>query len=314
MARTVDAPKLTGLASRFAAFVSERHRFALTLALEAFESTGVGAIKGRDAVQLDAARAPFRRALAKAFSDQLVAPEGIAETTPGTSAIERLEQARAEVVDACDGFLRRAAIEASLTQAERQEILKGMCLTRSVDNRLKQFFMGGEVRWGDLAFQGKGFRSLGQEAIYAGEWHEAINACAVAKLPAVFCLQNDQTALSTLVRDNSAARVFADKAAGYGVPGLTIDGADPDEVAAAFTWAVERARAREGVTRIEVVARCACAAMPITTTCCTSARISRHPGSITGSSTPASPTANSTSTGRSATLSLYTPEGSRPKA
>jgi hypothetical protein len=43
-----------------------------------------------------------------------------------------------------------------------------MCLTRSVDNRLKQFFMGGEVRWGDTPFQGKGFRSLGQEAIYAG--------------------------------------------------------------------------------------------------------------------------------------------------
>ena len=37
-----------------------------------------------------------------------------------------------------------------------------------MDNRLKQFFMGGEVRWGDMAFQGKGFRSLGQEAIYAG--------------------------------------------------------------------------------------------------------------------------------------------------
>ena len=43
-----------------------------------------------------------------------------------------------------------------------------MVLTRAVDNRLKQFFMGGEVRWGDKAFQGKGFRSLGQEAIYAG--------------------------------------------------------------------------------------------------------------------------------------------------
>jgi len=60
-----------------------------------------------------------------------------------------------------------AAIEASLTKDERREILKGMCLTRSVDNRLKQFFMGGEVRWRDTPFQGKGFRSLGQEAIYA---------------------------------------------------------------------------------------------------------------------------------------------------
>ena len=43
-----------------------------------------------------------------------------------------------------------------------------MVLTRAVDNRLKQLFMGGEVRWGERAFQGKGFRSLGQEAIYAG--------------------------------------------------------------------------------------------------------------------------------------------------
>jgi len=371
MSRTTDATKLSGLASRFAAFVAERHPFALKFALDAFEAAGVGAIKSRDAVKLDAARVPFRRGLARSLYDQVAAPEGIAETTPGTSAIKRLEQARAEVVDACDGFLRRAAIEASLTRAERKEILKGMCLTRSVDNRLKQFFMGGEVRWGDMAFQGKGFRSLGQEAIYAGairlhrgaaykkadgtwggdvlapvirdlgmtlamrhdeeavamvlraqmgksgppmdgkdlhtgdfewgvlpaaaplavgsltmagmamafsleksdrvalsfigeggsslgEWHEAINACAAAKLPAIFCLQNNQTALSTPVRDNSAARVFADKAAGYGIPGLTIDGTDPDEIAATFTWAAERARGGEGVTLIEVVAMRMC--------------------------------------------------------
>ena len=371
MSRTTDVTKLSGLASRFGAFVAERHPFALTIALEAFETAGVSGIKSRDAVKLDAARLPFRRALAKALYNQIAAPEGIAETTPGTSAIKRLEQARAEVVDACDGFLRRAAIEASLTKTERREILKGMCLTRSVDNRLKQFFMGGEVRWGDMAFQGKGFRSLGQEAIYAGairlhrgaayrkadgtwggdvlapvirdlgmtlamrhdeeavamvlraqmgksgppmdgkdlhtgdfewgvlpaaaplavgsltmagmamafsleksdrvalsfigeggsslgEWHEAINTCAAAKLPAIFCVQNNQTALSTPVRDNSAARVFADKAAGYGISGVTIDGTDPDEVAAAFTWAAERARAGEGTTLIEVVAMRMC--------------------------------------------------------
>jgi 2-oxoisovalerate dehydrogenase E1 component len=371
MARAHDVEKLTGLGSRFAAFVAERHPFALPFALEAFESAGLSSIKSRDAVKLDAARPALRRALAKSLYDRVAAPDGIAETTPGTSATKRLEQARAEVVDACDGFVRRAAIEASLTKAERREILKGMCLTRSVDNRLKQFFMGGEIRWGDMAFQGKGFRSLGQEAIYAGairlkrgaayktvdgswngdvlapvirdlgmtlamrhdeeavamilraqmgkagppmsgkdlhtgdfawgvlpaaaplavgslsmagmamafsiqksdriavsfigeggsslgEWHEAINACAAAKLPAIFCLQNNQTALSTPVRDNSATRVFADKAAGYGIPGLTIDGTDPDEVAAAFTWAAERARAGEGPALIEVVAMRMC--------------------------------------------------------
>jgi 2-oxoisovalerate dehydrogenase E1 component len=371
MPRTHDVLKLSGLASRFAAFIAERHPFALRYALEAFDSAGLAAIKGRDAAKLDAARPALRRALAKLLYEHVTAPEGTSEPTPGTPAAKRLEQARAEVVDACDGFLRRAAIEASLTRDERREILKGMCLTRSVDNRLKQFFMGGEVRWGDMAFQGKGFRSLGQEAIYAGairlrrgaayrkddgswngdvlapvirdlgmtlamrhdedaiamilraqmgksgppmsgkdlhtgdfawgvlpaaaplavgslsmagmamafsiqgserialsfigeggsslgEWHEAINACAAAKLPAIFCLQNNQTALSTPVRDNSASRVFADKAAGYGIPGITIDGTDPDEVAATFTWAAERARSGEGPTLIEVVAMRMC--------------------------------------------------------
>ena len=68
---------------------------------------------------------------------------------------------------ACDGFLRRASIEASLTADERREILRGMALTRATDNRLKTFFTSGEVRYGDAPFQGKGFRSLGQEAIYA---------------------------------------------------------------------------------------------------------------------------------------------------
>jgi TPP-dependent pyruvate/acetoin dehydrogenase alpha subunit len=59
-----------------------------------------------------------------------------------------------------------------------------------------------------------------------GEWHEAINMCAVRQLPAVFCVQNNQTALSTPLGDQTAVRVFADKAIGYGIPGITIDGTD----------------------------------------------------------------------------------------
>ncbi|HET7218226.1 MAG TPA: thiamine pyrophosphate-dependent enzyme, partial [Vicinamibacterales bacterium] len=82
---------------------------------------------------------------------------------------------------------------------------------------------------------------------------EAINLCAARRLPALFCVENNQTALSTPVRDQSAVRVFADKAAGYGIPGITIDGTDPDEIAAAFAWAVERAREGLGPTLIELV-------------------------------------------------------------
>ena len=246
-----------------------------------------------------------------------------------------------------------------------------MVLTRATDNRLKTFFMTGEIKYGGAGFQGKGFRSLGQEAIYAaairlrrgaayraadgrwngdvigpvirdlgatlamrsapdtvrmvlnaqmgkvgaplegkdlhigdfewgilppaaplttatltiagmamafardgsgrvavsfigeggsslGEWHEAINLCAARRLPAIFCLENNHTALSTPLGEQTAARVFADKAAGYGVPGITIDGTDPDAIAAAFTWAAERARAGEGPTLIETVSMRMC--------------------------------------------------------
>src|SRR5204863_6784491 len=85
-----------------------------------------------------------------------------------------------------------------------------------------------------VSFIGEGGTSL-------GEWHEAINLCAARSLPAIFCVQNNQTALSTPVAEQSAVRVFADKAIGYGIPGVTVDGTDPDQIFAAFTWAAERA-------------------------------------------------------------------------
>src|SRR5262249_23823088 len=165
MAKPVELEKLTGLASRFGAFVAERRPFALAEALDAFEAAASGR-EPRDEAGIDALRtAGVRRA-----TKRLAAPairEGLPETSPRTTAAARVNQAHATLVEECDGFLRRAAIVASLTREERIEILRGMILTRATDNRLKAFFLGGEVRFGTTAFQGKGFRSLGQEAIYA---------------------------------------------------------------------------------------------------------------------------------------------------
>jgi 2-oxoisovalerate dehydrogenase E1 component len=102
-----------------------------------------------------------------------------------------------------------------------------------------------------VSFIGEGGSSL-------GEWHEAINLCAARRLPAIFCVQNNQTALSTPVSDQSAARVFAEKAAGYGIPGITIDGTDPAAVAAAFSWAADRGRAGLGPALLELVSMRMC--------------------------------------------------------
>ena len=151
------------LASRFTLFVTERFPFAATVAAEAFEACG-GAID-RDEASIEALRSRIGPELRARIARLTPAEPG--DTTPGISSQERVAQAVDEVAEACDGFLRRASIRASLTATERREILRGMMLTRATDNRLKAFFAGGEVRYGDAAFQGKGFRSLGQEAIYA---------------------------------------------------------------------------------------------------------------------------------------------------
>lgn len=347
------------------AFVAERHPFGLSAVLSAFDVL-------TNVEDLAWVRDRLRCVLPDRIRTHLTqhASPPVA-TTPGMGSDVRAAHAAAELVEAVDGFLARTAIAQSFTDEERVEMLRGMILTRAVDNRLKHFFSGGEVKYGAASFQGKGFRSLGQEAIYAvplrlrrgpawrsaegawqgdvvaplirdlgaalamrgdadavrqvlsaqmgkagppmggrdlhlgdfdwgvlpasapltistltaagmgcafaqtrsgriavsfigeggsslGEWHEAINVCAARRWPVLFCLQNNQTALSTPVAEQSAVRVFADKAIGYGVPGVTIDGTDPEAIAATFAWAAERARAGHGPALIELVAMRMC--------------------------------------------------------
>jgi 2-oxoisovalerate dehydrogenase E1 component len=355
------------LRDRFLAFVTEQFPLASETVISVFDRA---AKKPADSTRaIDALRAPIARALRSAVTWSSGGDE--IEATPAVSVSTRRAQSVDALVTAVDDFLVRESIAAGFTDDERLEMLRGMILTRAVDTRLKVFFSGSEVRYGSTPFQGKGFRSLGQEAIYAaairlrrgagwrgedgawqgdvigpiirdvgaalamrndpatirmvlnaqmgkagppmdgrdlhigdfawgivpataplsvssltvagmalafsltnaprvavsfigeggsslGEWHEAINMCAARRLPAIFCLQNNQTALSTPVGDQSAVRVFAEKAAGYGIPGVTIDGTDPEAIAAAFAWAADRARGGHGPALIELVAMRMC--------------------------------------------------------
>jgi len=253
-------------------------------------------------------------------------------------------------------------IKSGLSKAQKIELLSGMMLTRACDNALKYLFLSGEIKYEGKAFAGKGFRSLGQEAIYGagfllntgpayvennnyigdvaapmirdlgvflclsnndlrtainaqagkigepcegrdlhvgswskgllcpaaplgistctligialafkrraqarvalsfigeggtslGEWHEAINFAAVHDLPMIFCIENNQRALSTQVQEQSKASRFADKALGYGLKSCTIDGNDVEEVAATFKIAADHARLGHGPVLIEV--------------------------------------------------------------
>src|SRR5215472_13968538 len=115
------------LAGRFGAFVLERYPLALAAALEALDAVCSAGFPGREPAALEAMREPLRRELARRLPSSI--PPGLPETTPGTSAGERLALERQAVVEACDGFLRREAVAASLTPEERREILQGMILT-----------------------------------------------------------------------------------------------------------------------------------------------------------------------------------------
>jgi len=94
---------------------------------------------------------------------------------------------------------------------------------------------------------------MGEGGTSLGEWHEAVNFAAAQRLAMVFVVENNHWALGTHWTEQTVAKRFALKAAGYGMPGITVFGNDADEVAAAAAWAAERARAGKGPSLLELV-------------------------------------------------------------
>ncbi|MBK6767519.1 MAG: thiamine pyrophosphate-dependent dehydrogenase E1 component subunit alpha [Ardenticatenales bacterium] len=92
---------------------------------------------------------------------------------------------------------------------------------------------------------------FGEGSTSTGAWHEALNMAAVLKVPAVLVCENNQWALSTPTDREYAAGSIADRAHGYGLPGVRVDGNDVEAVYEAARAAVARARIGEGPTLIE---------------------------------------------------------------
>lgn len=97
-----------------------------------------------------------------------------------------------------------------------------------------------------LAFCGDGSTSR-------ADFHESLTLASVMDLPNVFVIENNQFAYSTPIALQSKSTVFADKAKGYGIPGVTVDGTDVLAVHDAVAQAVARARAGEGPSIVEAV-------------------------------------------------------------
>ena len=109
-----------------------------------------------------------------------------------------------------------------------------------------------------LAFKQRGesrvaLADCGEGATATGGWHEAVNTGAVLQLPIVFTVQNNQFAYSTPNDREFAVGEIAERASGYGIPGVTVDGNDLLACHAAASEAIERARGGNGPTLIEAV-------------------------------------------------------------
>ncbi|MCC6133270.1 MAG: dehydrogenase E1 component subunit alpha/beta [Acidobacteria bacterium] len=91
----------------------------------------------------------------------------------------------------------------------------------------------------------------GDGATSEGDFHEAVNLAAVWKLPVLFVIENNAYGLSTHVSEQYACTDLIDRASGYGIPGVVVDGNDLLAVIREVQCAAFRARAGDGPTLME---------------------------------------------------------------
>ncbi len=91
----------------------------------------------------------------------------------------------------------------------------------------------------------------GDGATNEGTWHEALNFAALMDLPAIFVVENNHYGEFTPQEKQGAITRLSDRAASYGIPGVTVDGQDVLAVYEAAGEAIDRARSGGGPTLIE---------------------------------------------------------------
>ncbi|MDV2685167.1 thiamine pyrophosphate-dependent dehydrogenase E1 component subunit alpha [Alkalihalophilus lindianensis] len=97
------------------------------------------------------------------------------------------------------------------------------------------------------------FTTFGEGSSNQGDFHEGANFAGVHKLPVILMCENNKYAISVPIEKQLACEKVSDRAIGYGMPGVTVDGNDPLAVYAAVKEAAERGRNGDGPSLIETV-------------------------------------------------------------
>ncbi len=97
------------------------------------------------------------------------------------------------------------------------------------------------------------FVTLGEGSSNQGDFHEGLNFAGVHKLPVITMVENNKYAISVPLKKQLACEQVSDRAKGYGMPGITVDGNDPLAVYDVVKQARERGISGEGPTLIEAI-------------------------------------------------------------
>jgi acetoin:2,6-dichlorophenolindophenol oxidoreductase subunit alpha len=93
---------------------------------------------------------------------------------------------------------------------------------------------------------------FGDGSTNIGAFHEALNLAGILKLPVVFVCENNLYGEYTRINLSTPVDDLASRATSYGMPGQAVDGQDLDEVIGAVGSALDRARAGDGPTLLEM--------------------------------------------------------------
>src|SRR5437879_7541176 len=94
---------------------------------------------------------------------------------------------------------------------------------------------------------------VGDGGSNVGEVHEGLAMASVMRLPLILVIENNQYAYSTPIAKQFLVKKLSERASGYGIPGVTVDGTDLLAVLEVSKAAVARARNGEGPSIIESV-------------------------------------------------------------
>ena len=149
---------------------------------------------------------------------------------------------------------------------------------------------------------------FGDGATSEGAFHEGANLAAVVRAPVVLLCNNNQWAISTPLSAQTAAARLSDKAVGYGMPAIRVDGNDVLAVYEAVAESVARARAGEGPTFVEAVTY---RSAPHATADDPGIYIDRERSRPSASATASQPTRGTSAASGSSTTTASQPCGSR---